>query len=111
LLAAFCSPVAWCFRESGCSGVSLPALDAADEAFPVLKQIGVDADHRLVGDDEQDHRLRDTPLRICGKEAFAFLILVAVIVALLTSVPIAVAVLAVGGLILGGTLLVRSRRS
>jgi uncharacterized RDD family membrane protein YckC len=64
-----------------------------------------------VADDGRDRKLRDTPLSLAGKEAFAFLIAVAIVVALLASVPIAVAVLAVGGLILGGVLVFRARRS
>ena len=89
----------------------LPALDADEDGSPALKLGAFDADDRSVADDGPSRKLRDTPLTLGGREAFAFLVAVAVIVALLTSVPIAVAVLALGGLILGGALLFRARRS
>jgi len=90
--------------------VSLPALDAADGAFPILKAAVVDADHRAVADDGRDTNPRDRRPPVGAREALAFLVAVAIIVALLTSVPIALAVLIVGALVLAGALLFRAQR-
>jgi hypothetical protein len=60
-----------------------------------------------------EHRkLSEVPISTAGREAFVALALIAVIVAIVSgSIPVAVAVLAVGGLLLGGVLLLRARRT
>ncbi|MBS1889417.1 MAG: hypothetical protein JSU06_19735 [Actinobacteria bacterium] len=57
-------------------------------------------------------KLTETPATRAGQVSFLALVVVAILVALVTSsIPAAVAVLAVGGLILGGVLLIRGRRT
>lgn len=72
------------------------------------------ADIGLVRGDDRIERpgISEVPLSRNGRGAFVALVLVAILVALVGgSMPVAVAVLAVGGLVLGGALVARARTS